>query len=282
VSATRVAVVASIPFFVNSVAIAFGNSLALSSLEFIRQDQREVGWFSAASNLASLATLLHPLVAWVVMPMLSRAKARSDAEMTSILRRALEGLVIVVAPGTLFMSAGSDVLIGLAFGSEFAPAALGFSIQSLVFLMMYTNVMLATALILRDRGWTVTLISIGSVCLLATLMLITVPLGRQYFGVGGECAGGAIAVVASEACVVVAMLTRFDDSPFDARLVSVLLKISVIAALTLTLNHYLMSLGAVRLVIVMGSYVALALATGVIRPKDVRAVVQAVKSERKG
>jgi len=256
------------------VAIAFGNSLALSSLEFIRQDQREVGWFSAASNLASLATLLHPLVAWVVMPMLSRAKARSDAEMTSILRRALEGLVIVVAPGTLFMSAGSDVLIGLAFGSEFAPAALGFSIQSLVFLMMYTNVMLATALILRDRGWTVTLISIGSVCLLATLMLITVPLGRQYFGVGGECAGGAIAVYGHEA--------RFDDSPFDARLVSVLLKISVIAALTLTLNHYLMSLGAVRLVIVMGSYVALAFATGVIRPKDVRAVVQAVKSERKG
>jgi len=56
------------------------------------------------------------------MPMLSRAHARSKDEMMSIMRRAVDGLVVIIAPITIFISVASDVLIKLAFGEKYAPA----------------------------------------------------------------------------------------------------------------------------------------------------------------
>jgi O-antigen/teichoic acid export membrane protein len=270
-----------VPFLVNSVAITFGNYLALSALEFIRQDEREVGWFAASQNVAGLATLLLPLLTWVVMPMLSRAQARSNEEMTAILRRTLEAMFIVIAPGTVFISAGSDILINLAFGERYAPAALGLSILSLVFLMSYLNYMLACGLILSNRGWLVTLNSIGSVCSLAALMLVCVPLGRKFLGTGGECAGAAIAVIVSEAWVVVAMVMRFPKSPLDARNIAVLTRSVGISAVVLALNHFIVSWGPIRLVIVMLLYVVLALALRVVQPSEIVKVLQIVKERRK-
>jgi O-antigen/teichoic acid export membrane protein len=272
----------SVPFFVNSVAITFGNYLALSALEFIRRDEREVGWFAASQNVAGLATLLYPLLASVVTPMLSRAQGRSSAEMMTILRRALEGLLIVTAPGTVFISAGADVLINLAFGAKYAPAATGLSILSLVFLMTYMNFMLAVGLILSGRGWSVTLVSIGSVFGLATLMLILVPVGRSLLATGGECAGAAAAVIASEACAVVALLLQYAESPLDPRNVSVLIKSAGISAVVLTLNHFLFDLGAVRLVAVMLLYVGLGWALRVIKPAEVVWAIRMMRTSRGG
>lgn len=281
-AAVRKAVRASVPFFVNSVAVTFGNYLALSALEFIRHDEREVGWFSASQNVAGLAMLLHPILGALLMPMLSRAQARSNEEMISILRRAIEGLLILVAPGTVFISAGADILIGLAFGEQYAPASLGLSILSLVFLMTYMNIMLAAALILGNRGWSVTVISASSVCLMSVLMLICVPAGRVLFGEGGECAGAAIAVIASEAAVVVAMFSRFDQSPLDSRNIAVLTKSVAISAVVLVLNHVIKDMGAWRLLVVMSLYVVLAWATRVVRPEEIAGVVRMLRAQRSG
>ncbi|MFT3925212.1 MAG: hypothetical protein QM778_21930 [Myxococcales bacterium] len=278
--AARDALTSSVPFFVNTVAIIFGNYLALSALEFIRREEREVGWFAASQNIAGLATLLTPLLTSVVMPMLSRAQARSSDEMIKLLRRCIEGLLIVTAPGTVFISAGADVLVDLAFGAEYAPAALGLSILSLVFLMMYMNFMLACALILMDRGWTVTLTSIFSVCGLAALMLVCVPLGRHWFGIGGECAGAALAVIVSESAVVAVMLTRFKDSPLDGRNIAVLTKSVLISAMVLVLNHFIHDMGPVRLVIVMIAYLVLAWALRVIQPAEVVKAIKLLKDRR--
>src|SRR5262249_35699050 len=95
VAATKAALVASFPYFVNTVAVTFGNSMAISVIEYVRTDEREVGWFAACQNIGSLAMLLHPLLVWIVMPMLSRAEARSKEEAAVILRRSIEGLLVV-------------------------------------------------------------------------------------------------------------------------------------------------------------------------------------------
>jgi O-antigen/teichoic acid export membrane protein len=280
VAATKAAIIASFPYFVNMVAVGFGNSLAISSLEYIRLDEREVGWFAACQNIASLAMLLHPLLVWVVMPMLSRAQARSQQEASVVLRRALEGLVVVIGPATVFISSGADIFVRLAFGVKFAPATLGLSILSLVFIMTYTNIMMASSLIVSGRSWSVTSISILSIFVLSGLMLVLVPMGRHLFGVGGECAGASIAVITSEAATVVAMVTRFDDWPLDRRNISVTLKTILVSAIVLVLNHYIHDLGAIRLVIDMVAYLALALAIGVFTVKDIRQVVQIIKQRR--
>jgi O-antigen/teichoic acid export membrane protein len=277
---TRQVVITSIPFFISAAAIGLGNNLAMSALGFMRRDEREVGWFNATQNLASLAMLLSPLLFWVVTPMLSRANARSEAEMMGILRRAIEGLVLVIAPITVAISVGSDVLIKLAFGDKFAPAATGLSILSLVFAVTYVNMVLSSALVVLGKSWSVTAISLTAIVLMAGFMIVFVPLGRALFHVGGECAGAAMAVIANESCVIIALATRFGSSPIDARNARAMIKSLAIAVAVIVGDRLLRRFGLVRLGIDVLLYVALGFALRLVPFADLRRVVQVLKSRR--
>jgi O-antigen/teichoic acid export membrane protein len=275
--ATGKALVASMPYFVNSLALNILTSLGISVLEFVGHDEREVGWFAADLNLSNLCMLLSPLIGAVVMPMLSRAHARSESEGMDVLRRSLEGLIVLIAPITVLVSAGSDVLVHLAFGEKFAPAAPGLSILSLVFVMTYLDTMLAIALTIAGRGWSVTIVSVGSVFVNAAMMLVFVPAGRHLIGVGGECAGAATAVIATEVFVLVAMISRFDESPLDPRIVRVLLKSVAIGALVLLLDRQLRRIGSIRLAVDATIYVTMALLLRVVRIGELRNAFRAIR-----
>jgi O-antigen/teichoic acid export membrane protein len=279
-SALCTVLVLSFPFFVNTIAISFGNNLGVSVLEFIRKDEREVGWFAASMNLGSLAMLLHPLIAWVVMPMLSRAHARSPEEMTLILRRTIEGVVVIIAPITTIISVGSAIFLRAAFGEKYLPATTGLSILSLMFLMTYLNIILATSLIINNRSWTVTVTSLGSIVVTAGFMVIFVPAGRLMLGTGGECAGAAAAVIAGEACVNVAMLRATQYTPLDGRNISVLFKSVACSVSVILADRLWRSVGPARLVIDVTMYAVLAVGMGVVRPADVRRTWGLLLSQR--
>jgi O-antigen/teichoic acid export membrane protein len=280
VVAVRGAVLESVPFFVNSLALGVLGSLGMSVLEFVRVDDREVGWFAAAQNVAYLCTLLTPLMGWVIMPLLSRAYARSEDEGMVVFRRSVEGLIITIVPITVLMSAGSDVLIHFAFGDKYAPARTGLSILSLVFVMTYLDTMLAMVLIIRRQGWSVTIISISAVFITAILMFMFVPLGRHVIGVGGECAGAAASVIGSEACVLVAMLSRFRTFPLDARDIRVIVKSVALGLFILVVDRQLRFLGAARLLVDGGLYVVLAFAIRVVRVQDIRQLIKLLRLRR--
>ncbi len=277
VRAVRVALLESVPYFINGLALGILSNLVMSVLGFVRQDPREVGWFSSVQNLASLCMLLSPALFWVVMPLLARAHARSEEEGMVVFRRSLEALVIAIAPITVLVSAGSDFLIRIAFGEQFAPAATGLSILSLVFIMTYANMMFANCLIILKKGWSVTVISVSSIFVTSVFMLVFVPLGRRLLGEGGECAGAASSVIASEACVVGAMLTRFRRFPLDGRDLRVFAKTLALAALILILDRRLRFLGPPRLVVDALLYLGLALAIGVFRIQDIGQVLRLVR-----
>lgn len=279
VRAVRTALIESLPFFVNSLALGILGNLSMSVLEFVRVDEREVGWFAGAQNVAYLCVLLTPLLGWVVMPLLSRAFARSEQEGIEVLRRVVVGLLVVIVPITVLISAGSNVFIHLAFGDKFAPAHTGLSILSLVFIMTYVDTMLAMSLIILRRGWTVTIISVGAVFVTAALMFIFVPLGRRLIGEGGECAGAAAAVIASEVCVLAAMLSSFGKFPLDAPTLRALGKtVAIGAAILVTDSQLLRGLGPVRLVLDALAYVVAALALRVVRIRDIGAAVRLVRA----
>jgi O-antigen/teichoic acid export membrane protein len=278
--ALRAVLVASLPFYVAFVAASFGSPLAMSTLEFIRRDEREVGWFAAAQNIGSLAMLLHPLLAWVVMPMLSRTRARSEDEMMALLRRIIEGLLIVVAPVTTLIAAGSDIFIRTAFGQRYLPATAGLSILSLVFLMFYLSIIMSNALVITGKSWSVTIISSSAVFLMPLFMLTFVPLGRWLFGTGGECAGAAMSIVGNEVFIVAAMLSRFPVSPFDRRNLMVLCKGLIVSTTVLLTNHWMQRLGPVRLLVDVGLYACLALLIGLVRINDLRRAIRALRASR--
>jgi O-antigen/teichoic acid export membrane protein len=275
--ALRAAVRESFPYFVNGLALTVLSSLVMSLLGFIRHDAREVGWFRADQNVAALCALLTPLLFWVVMPLLSRAHARSGEEGMDVFRRCVEGIVVVIAPITVMLSAGADIFIHLAFGDKYAPAHVGLSILSLVFAMTYVDTMLAMNLIVMGRGWSVTIVSIGAVFITGALTLLFVPLGRHLIREGGECAGAAAAVIGSEVCVFVAMVSRFGRFPFDARNIQVFLRTVAIGGVVLAVDRALRPLGAGRLAIDAALYAVLALALNVVRVQDVKRVVRLLR-----
>jgi O-antigen/teichoic acid export membrane protein len=288
---TKAVVRASVPFFINGLAVTFGNNLALSALEFIRRDPREVGWFASAQNLGSLAMLMYPLLIWVVMPMLSRAKARSLDEMMMILQRCIEGLLIVISPATTLISVGAGVFVKLAFGEPFLAAQTGLSILSLVFVLTYLNIMLASTLIIRGQSWSVTTISIASIGVLSVFMLVFVPFGRWLFGTGGECAGAAIATILSELCTVLAMFSQMGRKPMDRRNVEVLVKSLAISLTVIAVDRALRrwlgventlrpTQATIRLVLDMILYGVLALATRLVRPNDVKRAINVLRARR--
>jgi O-antigen/teichoic acid export membrane protein len=281
-SSLKPVLVASLPYFISGVAISFGANLSMTALEFIRKDEREVGWYAASQNLGSLAMLLCPLLVWVVMPMLSRAWARSAEEGMNIVRRSLEALIVVIAPATTILSCGADVFVRIAFGEKFANAATGLSILSLVFLLFYLNIMLGNALVIAGQAWWNTLFSICSIFSIGVMMFIFVPLGRALIGTGGECAGAAAAVIVNEIGVVFAMTSRFELRPFDSRNVRVLTKSLAIAAVVLVSDRFLRFLGPARLVVDLAIYLALAAALRLVHVADVRQMIAIVKARRAG
>jgi O-antigen/teichoic acid export membrane protein len=274
---TKKALVESVPYFVNGLALGVLSSLGMSVLEFIRKDEREVGWFAAVQNLGYLCMLLSPLLFWVVMPLLSRAQARSEDEGRLVFRRCLEGIIVAIIPVTVLISAGADFLVRSAFGAAYIPAHTGLSILSLVFIMTYANMMMAMNLIILKRGWSVTVISVCAVFVTAGLMFVFVPLGRHLIGEGGECAGAAAAVIGSEACTLVAMLTRFDRFPLDRRNLSSFAKSLAIAVFILVLNRFLLPIGPVRLVLEGLLYLALAFVLRVVRVSEIKDVIKIVR-----
>ncbi len=277
VAATRAALLESVPMFVNGLAMAVLSSLGMSVLEFIRKDEREVGWFAACQNLAYLCVLLFPVIGWVVMPLLSRAFARSEHEGMDVLRRCIEAIVVTIVPITVLISAGSDVLIHYAFGNKYAPAHTGLSILALMFVMTYMNTLLAMTLIILHRGWSVTVISTSAVFITAVLMPLLVPLGRHLIGEGGECAGASTAVIASEACVLVSMLTRFREFPLDGRDTLALAKSIGLGIVILIVDHFLRGLGAPRLALDAVLYAVAAFAIGIVKISDFGRVMQVLR-----
>jgi O-antigen/teichoic acid export membrane protein len=273
-------VVASLPFFVSAVAVGWGNNLAMSALGFMRRDEREVGWFAATQNLATLAMILSPFLFWIVMPLLSRANARSQDEMMAMLRRCIEALVLVIAPITVFISVSSDVLIKLAFGEKYAPAAAGLSILSLVFAVTYVNMILSSALVVLGKSWPVTIISLAAIVLMTGFMVVFVPIGRAIFHVGGECAGAALAVISNESCVVIALMSRFTTSPFDSRNIRTIIKTAAVAAIVIASDRLLRPLGPMRLGVDVVLYAGLALLLRLVRISDARRVYDLLRSRR--
>ena len=84
--ATWAVLLATLPFFVNGAAHAIYGRLDVSMLDFM-VGNREVGFYGAASSLGQVTALATPLISWVLVPLFSRASARSRDELGAALRR---------------------------------------------------------------------------------------------------------------------------------------------------------------------------------------------------
>ncbi|HVP67270.1 MAG TPA: flippase [Anaeromyxobacteraceae bacterium] len=269
---TKTAIKASLPFYLNAVAFVAYGRLDVTMLEFITSNPQELGWYGAASNLATLTLLIVPVIGWVLMPFYARALHRSREEMEVALARSVELILAIAIPGSLFIVLGADLWIRIMFGPAFAPAAVPLRIMSPLFVLTYVATVNAIGLILLGRGWTVTKVSTMGVLLAPTLALVFIPFGAAHLGGefhrGGPGAGAALANLTTESCVTIVMTSLIGFKTFDRVSLILLGRTAVVCALVIALHLSMPSLGHLRLFLDAVAYVALAIALRAVRWRE--------------
>jgi len=277
--AVRMVVVASLPFCVIQVANVIYAKIDVSMLAMLSNDT-EVGWFSAALNLAGLSFLISPLISWVLVPLLSRAVARSEAEMFVILRGAIRAVMMVVIPIMLLIGVGADVWVRCLFGEAFAPATLSLRILAPQLVLTYLAMIAAMCLPLLNRAWGITAISLAGLVVDPIFNAVLVPRAARWLGPGGASAGAATAEVLAESVVTAALLVSIGARAFDRASLSSIGKAILCSVLVIGADALLRPLGPMRLALDAALYVALAFSLGAVRVEDGRRAIELMSRRR--
>jgi O-antigen/teichoic acid export membrane protein len=279
-AAMKKVLVASFPFYLGAVAQTIYSRIDVSIMSFLTTDT-EVGWYGAAATLAGISLLLSPLISWVLLPLTTRAAARSEDELMLVARRAMELILVVAFPVSLFLGVGADFLITGAFGAAFAPAEHSLRILAPTFILTYAAIVTATLLVRLERGWAVTWVSVSGMLLAPVLNIWLVPVCFAKFGAGGAGIGAAISLTVTELFTTGVMTYMLGMQAFDRRSVTALVKTFVIGA-GVVLADYLMKdlgLGAWRLLIDAILYFGAVTLTGAL---DVRGGIALARSAISG
>ncbi len=274
VSATKAMIVSSLPFYLNAFATSGYGKLDVSLLAFF-VSAREVGWYAGASAIAGLTLLITPLIGWVLMPTFARAAERSREELFERIRRSTELILVIAIPVSLLVILGASVFVHTLFGEAFAPAALALRILAGTFVVTYIAVVYAISLLMLDRAWTLTAISVGGLCVNVVLNLVFVRHSIGWFGTGGGGAGAALAMLGTEIFVTSAMFSVVGRNAFDRRTLTMLGKSLFACAVVLGVDRLLQPMAWARVMLDAATYLVIVLATGALRAREMLDVVRA-------
>jgi O-antigen/teichoic acid export membrane protein len=272
-------VVSSLPFFVTTLATTLFTRIADTLLGFLAND-REVGWYGLASNLAQIAELLAPLMGAVLLPLFSRIAARSDAELRDVMRRTLEIILLFSISGSIALGLSADVCVALIGGPEYGPSVLPLRLLAPVFLLTYVGMVCADYLYLYGRSWTVTLICLGGLVVNATLNAALVRPMLAAFGPGSAGIAAALATLATETFTCVALGVAVGRQLLDRRVISTAAKLLTACAAAVAVDRCCRSLGPSRLLLDAAAYCAVAVWTRAVRVEEIQAFAGQLRTTR--
>ncbi len=272
-AATRTMLLASLPYYLTIFATTAYGKLDVSLLEFLGTSQ-EVGWYGAASAVAGLTLLVTPLIGWVLMPMFARAVARSREELFEQIRRSMELILTVAIPASLMIALGAPVWIQAIFGVAFAPAAPALRVLATMCVLTYVAIVYAQTLVMLDRAWALTKITLAGLVVNILLNLVIVRHSMALLGVGGGGTGCALAMFGTEVFVTSCMVRIVGRDAFDRRSVVAIGKSLGAAGVVVLVHHGLVTFGPGRLALDGLIYAIIVLSTGAFEPRAVARVIR--------
>ncbi len=278
--ATRAVVLASLPYYLNSLVLALNMRLDVTIMGFVVHDNATIGWYSAAANLAGLSLIMVPLFGSILMPLLSRSFRRSPDEFWLVVRRALEALQAATLPITLFLALGADVWIEIVFGGAFGPSTASLRVLSAQFVFTYVAMLLSLTLIVLGRGWSLARISLFGLVLHPVISVFFITIGRARAGAVGAGIGAALGALGMEIAVTVLLFANLGRATFDGQNLRTLWRSLLTCALVAVIFGLAAPLGHLRLVLCALSYPALALALGALRLPQVLAFARKLRQAR--
>lgn len=261
-----------VPFFMTTLALTLYSRLDVTLLGYLTDDL-EVGWYAAASMVSSLGLLLAPLITGVLLPMFARARARSEEELTHLVRRSLELVLALCAPVALILFLCADVFILLASGQGYEPAAMALRAIAPIFALTYLAMLCASVLNLLGREWTVTRICMVGLVVNPLLNLALIRPMLNVFGPGGGGVGAAIASVATEAVICGVMLYVIGRRTVDRRLIRVMVRTAAVCVCVAAVDYFARSFGMARVLVDGVAYVVFAVAFKSVDLAEVKALI---------
>lgn len=272
--ATKAMMLFSLPYYLNEFATTAYGKLDVALLA-IAKSGREIGFYAAASGIAALTLLATPLIGWVLMPTFARAAARSHDELFARIRGSTNLILSVAIPASLLICLGADICVHVIYGAAFAPATLALRILSGTFVITYVAMVYAITLLMLERAWTLTGISIAGLVVNVTLNLVLVRPCLRFFGEGGGGAGCAIAMLGTELFVTTSMISVVGRRAFDRASLQTIGKSIVACALAVIVDRIAVRIGWTRILLDATVYVVVVLLIGAVNTRELVALVRA-------
>ncbi|HEY8089349.1 MAG TPA: oligosaccharide flippase family protein [Polyangiaceae bacterium] len=264
VLATRAMIVSSLPYFINGCATGAYAKLDVTLLGLLGTGQ-EVGWYVAASSITGLTLLITPLIDWVLAPVFARGANRSPEDLYARVQQATEPILAVAIPAALFVSVGADLWLRLLFGRAFEPATLSLRILAASSVVIYVAIVYAMTLIMLERAWTLTLVSVAGLLVNVLLNLLLIRRSAALFGAGGGGAGCALAALGTHVFAAGAMIAIVGRKALDRRTVRMVAKSLAACGAVIVVDRLASSLGLARIALDLVVYLAVVVATGALR-----------------
>jgi O-antigen/teichoic acid export membrane protein len=280
--ATRAVLWTAFPFMLNSISLIYSR-LDMNMMSWWHMSEAELGWYGAAVQISSFTLILTPLLGGAILPLFSRAAARSREELDSVGARTMGTILTFALAGGFAMALASELMVRLTAGKDFLPAVPALMILCANFAFTYVAVVSSYFMWAKGRPWTMTGISaFGLVINPIFNMLIIRPLAARGDGWGGT--GAALATVATETVIIGILLCFTGRGVFDRKVLSMLARTAVVMGLVGALHaqlrplvdsppswlggpHSIPSL-AVRLLIEAVAYLGLAVVTRAVNVRE--------------
>jgi O-antigen/teichoic acid export membrane protein len=279
IAATKAVIVLCLPHYLNMVAITAYGKLDVTLLA-VTGDSREVGWYAAAAAIAGCCLLATPLIAWVMMPTLARAAARSHEELFTRIRRSTELILAVAIPAALLLELGSDLAVRLLFGDAFAPAGRALRVLAPTFVVTYVAMVFAITLVMLDRAWTLAVISLCGLAVNVVLNVAIVPRALALLGEGGGGVGCAVAMLGTEMFVTATMLWCVGLRALDRRTLAAVAKSLAACALVVAVDRLAAPFTWARLALDAATYLTVVVAAGALRLEEIAGTMRAALGNR--
>ncbi len=259
--ATRAMVLASLPYYLTTVASTAYGKLDITLLALLGNDHA-VGWYAGAGAIAGLTLLVTPLIDWVLMPTFARAEARSREELYDRVRSATRLVLGAAIPASLVTILGAHLWVRVLFGAAYDPAALPLQLLATTFVFTYVNIIYAITLTMIDRAWALTAVSGAGLVVNVALNLVIIRPAMAAFGDGGGGAGCALAMLGTELFVTASMIALVGRGAFDRRTMRVVFASLGGCALAVAVDRLPGSHGIGHLALDMLAYFAVAAIAG--------------------
>ena len=147
-------------------------------------------------------------------------------------------------------------------------------------MVTYVAIVFAITLVMLERVWTLTAISLAGLVVNVLLNLAIVRPSMARFGDGGGGAGCALAMLGTELFVTTAMVSLVGQGAFDRRTAFVVVKSLGACAVTLAADRFAAPVGWARLGLDAIIYVVVVVATGALRVGEIAGTLRAALRDR--